>query len=107
MGILPSILVAYCFLFSLFVCHIFTSKLANNTEIVAILSSGVSFNRFLRPYLIGASMIAVLMFFMVMFLVPYASKGYNEFIFKYLKKGKKTVSLTTFLTKLTIRTFCM
>lgn len=67
----------------------FTSKLANNTEIVAILSSGVSFNRFLRPYFIGASMIAVLMFFMVMFLVPYASKGYNEFIFKYLKKGKE------------------
>ena len=31
----------------------FTSKLANNTEIVAFLSSGVSFTRFLRPYLIG------------------------------------------------------
>ena len=45
----------------------FTSKLANNTEIVAILSSGVSFNRFLRPYFIGASIIAALMFFMVMF----------------------------------------
>ncbi|MDC1276505.1 LptF/LptG family permease, partial [Flavobacteriaceae bacterium] len=60
----------------------FTSKLANNTEIVAILSSGVSFNRFLRPYFIGASIIAALMFFMVMFIVPHASKGYNEFIFK-------------------------
>jgi lipopolysaccharide export system permease protein len=67
----------------------FTSKLANNTEIVAILSSGVSFNRFLRPYFIGASLIAVLMFFMVMFIVPQASKGYNEFIFKYLRKGKE------------------
>lgn len=32
----------------------FTSKLANNTEIIAILSSGVSFARFMRPYLIGA-----------------------------------------------------
>lgn len=67
----------------------FTSKLANNTEIVAILSSGVSFNRFLRPYFVGASIIAALMFFMVMFIVPHASKGYNEFIFKYLKKGKE------------------
>ena len=38
----------------------FTSKLANNTEIVAILSSGVSYGRFLRPYWIGASMVAVL-----------------------------------------------
>ena len=67
----------------------FTSKLANNTEIVAILSSGVSYWRFLRPYLIGASIIAIIMFFMGMFIVPNASVGYNEFIFKYLKKGKQ------------------
>ena len=67
----------------------FTSKLANNTEIVAILSSGVSFGRFLRPYWIGASIIAVMMFFMGMFIVPNASKGYNEFKYKYLKKGKQ------------------
>ncbi|WP_411031695.1 LptF/LptG family permease [Spongiimicrobium sp. 3-5] len=67
----------------------FTSKLANNTEIVAILSSGVSYGRFLRPYLIGASIIAVIMFFMGMFIVPNASKGFNEFKYKYLKKGKQ------------------
>ncbi len=66
----------------------FTSKLANNTEIVAILSSGVSYSRFLRPYLIGATLVAVFMFFMAMFIVPNASVGYNEFIYKYLKKGK-------------------
>ncbi len=69
----------------------FTSKLANNTEIVAILSSGVSYGRFLRPYLIGASIVAVLMFFMGMFIVPYASIGYNEFQFKYLKKNRKNI----------------
>lgn len=67
----------------------FTSKLASNTEIVAILSSGVSFGRFLRPYFFGASIIAVLMFFMAMFIVPKASLDYNEFIFEYVKKGKK------------------
>jgi len=67
----------------------FTSKLANNTEIIAILSSGVSYGRFLRPYIIGASIIAVLMFFMTMFIVPNASVGFNEFKFKYLKKGKQ------------------
>ncbi|MBC2840132.1 LptF/LptG family permease [Robiginitalea sp. SC105] len=67
----------------------FTSKMANNTEIVAILSSGVSFRRFLRPYWIGASIIAVMMFLMGMFIVPSASKGFNEFKFKYLKKGTK------------------
>ncbi len=67
----------------------FTSKLANNSEIVAILSSGVSFSRFLRPYWIGASIIAVIMFFMSMFIVPNASKGFNEFKYKYLKRGKQ------------------
>ena len=67
----------------------FTSKLASNTEIVAILSSGVSYGRFLRPYLIGASIIAATMLVMAMFIVPNASKGYNEFKYKYLKKGKK------------------
>lgn len=67
----------------------FTSKLANNTEIVAILSSGVSYGRFLRPYIIGATMIAILMFFMTMFVVPNASVGFNEFKYKYLKKGKQ------------------
>ena len=67
----------------------FTSKMANNTEIVAILSSGVSFGRFLKPYWIGASIIAVMMLVMGMFIVPAASKGYNEFRFKYLKKGKQ------------------
>ncbi len=67
----------------------FTSKLANNTEIIAILSSGVSYARFLRPYIIGATIIAILMFFMGMFIVPNASRGFNEFIYKYLKKGKQ------------------
>ena len=69
----------------------FTSKLASNTEIVAILSSGVSYGRFLRPYFVGASIIAVIMFFMGMFIVPNASVGYNEFRFKYLKKGRSSM----------------
>ena len=64
----------------------FTSKLANNTEIISILSSGVSFSRFLRPYFISASLLAVISFFIGMFVVPKASKGFNEFNYKYLNK---------------------
>lgn len=67
----------------------FTSKLANNTEIIAILSSGISFNRFLRPYIISASMIASFAFLAGMFIVPDASKGFNEFSYKYLKRKKE------------------
>lgn len=65
----------------------FTSKLANNTEIVAILSSGISFGRFLRPYIIGASIVCVFAIIMGFFLVPNASKGYNDFRYTYLKNG--------------------
>jgi lipopolysaccharide export system permease protein len=66
----------------------FTSKLANNTEIIAFLSSGVSFTRFLRPYLIGASIVAILSIVLGLFLAPKASEGFNDFTYKYLKKGK-------------------
>ena len=64
----------------------FTSKLANNTEVIAILSSGISFFRFLRPYLIAATLIASFAFVAGMFIVPKASEGFNEFTFKYLNK---------------------
>ena len=65
----------------------FTSKLANNTEIVAFLSSGVSFSRFLRPYIIGSTIVATFALFLGMYLAPIASQGFNEFKYKYLKKS--------------------
>lgn len=65
----------------------FTSKLANNTEIVAILSSGISFGRFLRPYMIGATMVCVFSLLMGFFLVPKASEGFNNFRYMYLRGG--------------------
>ncbi|MGY3794098.1 LptF/LptG family permease [Aquimarina sp. 433] len=67
----------------------FTSKLANKTEIIAFLSSGVSFWRFLRPYMIGAILICLGALAMGLFLAPKASQGFNEFKYSYLKKGKK------------------
>ncbi len=66
----------------------FTSKMANNTEIIAVLSSGISFYRFLRPYFIGATIVCTAALLMGMYLAPMANKGYNEFTFKYLKKGR-------------------
>ena len=63
----------------------FTSKLANNTEIVAILSSGISFKRFLRPYFIGAFIVSLFVFVMGLFVVPKVNKNYLDFRYKYLK----------------------
>ncbi len=65
----------------------FTSKLAQNTEIIAFLSSGVSFWRFLRPYMVGATIVLIGALIMGMYLAPSASKGFNEFKYTYLKRG--------------------
>lgn len=65
----------------------FTSKLANDTEIIAILSSGISFTRFLRPYIIGASMVSVFVLLMGFFIVPKCSEGFNNFRYTYLVTG--------------------
>jgi len=67
----------------------FTSKLANNTEVIAFLSSGVSYYRFLRPYIIGATIVCIAALVFSMYLAPKASKGFNEFSYNYLKKGKQ------------------
>lgn len=66
----------------------FTSKLASNTEVIAVLSSGISFYRYLRPFMIAASVIAVGAFLTGQFIVPVTSKNFNEFEFKYYKSTR-------------------
>jgi lipopolysaccharide export system permease protein len=68
----------------------FTSKIANDSEITAILSSGISFNRYLKPFMISATVVAVFALFSGMFIVPEKNRNYNEFQYKYLKKNKKS-----------------
>jgi len=69
----------------------FTSKLANDTEIIAILSSGISFTRFLRPFLIGASIVSVFILLMGFFIVPRSSERFNNFRYTYLRGDKKLI----------------
>ena len=52
----------------------FTSKMASNSEIVAILSGGVKFNRLLRPFLICAFLLSGLSYYLNNFLIPAANK---------------------------------
>ncbi|MBK0380868.1 LptF/LptG family permease [Mucilaginibacter segetis] len=52
----------------------FTAKMANQTEIVPILTSRASFTRFLRPYFVSASLIFIVSFFANLFLIPYTNK---------------------------------
>lgn len=63
----------------------FTSKMASNTEIVAILGSGVSFKRLLMPYLAAALVIASLSFYFNNWVIPHSTKVRLEFENRYIK----------------------
>ena len=67
----------------------FTSRLANNTEITAILSSGLSFQRFTKPFFISASIIVSFALFAGMFIVPKSNLNFNEFVSEYVKSEEK------------------
>ncbi|MCU0402536.1 MAG: LptF/LptG family permease [Algoriphagus sp.] len=74
---------------TVFIAVIFiTSKMAGRTEIVAILSSGVSFVRMLRPFLFAAAMIGSISFLLNGWVLPVATAGVSEFRIRYLEKGK-------------------
>ena len=63
----------------------FTTKLAGNSEIIAILSSGVSFARLLRPYMIGAALIAALTFVLSNYIIPPGNVKRIAYTNKYVK----------------------
>ncbi len=62
----------------------FNSKMARNNEIIAVLSSGVSFNRLLRPYLISATLLAGMSVYLNHFVLPNANKVRLEFEENYM-----------------------
>jgi len=71
----------------------FTTKLAGNSEIIAILSSGVSFNRLMRPYMIGAGVIALMIFCLSNYLIPPTNVKRIDYTNKYVKNKKVTTGL--------------
>ena len=66
----------------------FTSKLAENSEIIAMFSSGMSFKRMLRPYMVSAAIIAVATFWLGAFIIPKGSVTRIDFEDKYYKPRK-------------------
>lgn len=63
----------------------FTSKMANNSEIIPILSAGVSFRRFLRPYFIASGILVVVTIMMTNYILPESNKVRLEFETKYYR----------------------
>ena len=67
----------------------FTSKLAENSEIIAMMSTGYSFKRLLRPYMISAAIIAVMTYGMGAYVIPQGNVTRLNFEDKYKKKKKQ------------------
>ena len=69
----------------------FTSKLAGNSEIIAMLAAGVSFKRLMRPYLLSAALIALVNYYLGSYVIPHGTIVRQDFEAKY-KNNKKITS---------------
>lgn len=90
---IPIFINKFSALFTFIAVIFFTSKMASDTEIIAMLNSGVSFNRFLRPYIMSATLIALISFALTNWVIPETTENMQVFQKKYLK-GQKFGSKT-------------
>ena len=91
-GFIPWILNSFSPLLVFISAIFFTSKLAQNSEIVAILAGGVSFKRLMRPYMISAGVIAIFSFVLSQYIIPPANNARLEFENKYIKSQANVAS---------------
>ncbi|MDE5941153.1 MAG: LptF/LptG family permease [Muribaculaceae bacterium] len=75
-------------LFTFIAVIFFTSKLADNSEIIAMLSSGMSFRRLLRPYMISAGIIAIATYLLGAYVIPPANVKRIDYTNTYVKNRR-------------------
>ena len=88
MNFLPYFANQFSPLFTFIACIFFTSKLADNSEIIAMLSSGISFRRLMRPYLVSAAVIAALTWVLSAYIIPPANVKRIEYTNTYVKNKR-------------------
>lgn len=67
----------------------FTSKLAGNSEVIAMMACGMSFKRLLRPYMISAALISVLNFYLGSYVIPKGTIVKHDFEAQYKNSKNK------------------
>ncbi len=75
-------------LFTFIAVIFFTSKLADNSEIIAMLSTGMSYRRFMRPYLVSACVIAAASYVLSAYIIPPANVKRIEYTNTYVKNRR-------------------
>jgi len=71
----------------------FTSRMAYNTEIIAMLSTGMSFKRLIVPYFTSAALIGIISFFLGAYIIPTSNRVMLDFKDQYIKKFKSEMSI--------------
>lgn len=85
----PYFMNLFSYLLTFIAVIFFTSRMASDSEIIAILSSGISFRRMLLPYFIAASILGILSFFLANFLIPYTNRGMLAFEMQYINDPRQ------------------
>ena len=75
-------------LFTFIAVIFFTSKLADRSEIIAMLASGMSFRRLMLPYAVSATIIAIVTFILNAYIIPPANETRIDFQNKYIRNKK-------------------
>lgn len=88
LNFIPYFINQFSGLFTFIAVIFFTSKMAYDSEIIAILSSGISFRRMLYPYFISALAITLLSLLLNLFVIPISNGHRLDFEAQYLRKGK-------------------
>jgi lipopolysaccharide export system permease protein len=91
LNFIPYFVNLFSYLFTFISVIYFTSQMASHTEIIAILSSGISYNRMLRPYFYSAIILAALSFYLANFLIPHTNqkrRAFTDVYFQNLSKSR-------------------
>ncbi len=89
LNFIPYFINLFVYLFTFISVIFFTSKMAGDTEIIAILSSGISFWRMLRPYLFASLLLAFFSAYLGNFLIPKTNEQRREFKNTYMENLTK------------------
>jgi lipopolysaccharide export system permease protein len=84
LGFIPHIISLLFHLFVFIAVIFFTAKMANQTEVIPILAAGVPYNRFLRPYVVGGSLLAILLWWASSGFIPKSNKKQTDFKAQYV-----------------------
>jgi lipopolysaccharide export system permease protein len=93
MNFIPYFAMLFAPLFVFIAVIFFTSKMAINTEIIAILNSGMSFKRMMWPYFLSATVLAIFIFMLTNFVIPKANLVRMNFEDKYYRSSRRRLAI--------------